>query len=58
LRNANLRDTNLIGADLSGADLSGADLRGAKVGVRDRLLVKLTGANLTDAIMPNGTIYS
>lgn len=57
LRNACLRETNLIGADLSGADLSGADLRGASVGTKDRLLVKLTGANLSGAILPDGTIY-
>lgn len=57
LSNANLRETNLIGADLSGADLNGADLRGARVGSKDRLLVKLTGANLTGAILPDGTIH-
>ena len=58
LARANLRQTNLIGADLSGADLSGADLRGAKVGSIDRLLVKLTGANLAGAILPDGTIHN
>jgi curved DNA-binding protein CbpA len=58
LSNANLRETNLVGADLSGADLRGADLRGAKVGSKDRILVKLTGANLAGAILPDGTIYS
>ena len=57
LSNANLRETNLVGADLSGADLNGADLRGARVGTKDRILVKLTGANLTGAIMPDGTIH-
>lgn len=57
LKNANLQETNLIGADLSGADLSGADLRGAKVGTRDRLLVKLVGTNLAGAILPDGTIH-
>lgn len=57
LSQANLRETNLIGADLSGADLRGADLKGAKVGSRDRLLVKLTGANLAGAILPDGTIH-
>lgn len=58
LSQANLRETNLVGADLSGADLSGADLRGARVGSKDRLLVKLTGANLAGAILPDGTIHS
>ncbi|MBR8835656.1 MAG: pentapeptide repeat-containing protein [Stigonema ocellatum SAG 48.90 = DSM 106950] len=57
LREANLRFTNLIGADLSGADLRGADLTGARVRSGDRLLVKLMGANLTGAIMPDGKIY-
>lgn len=57
LRDANLRETNLIGADLSGADLSGADLRGAKVGTKDRLLVKLVGTHLAGAILPDGTIH-
>jgi curved DNA-binding protein CbpA len=57
LSQANLRETNLIGADLSGADLNGADLRGARVGSKDRLLVKLTGANLAGAILPDGTIH-
>ena len=58
LSQANLRETNLIGADLSGADLRGADLRGAKVGSADRLLVKLTGANLVGAIMPDGSVHN
>ena len=57
LSQANLRETNLIGADLSGADLSKADLRGAKIGSTDRILVKLTGANLAGAILPDGTIH-
>jgi uncharacterized protein YjbI with pentapeptide repeats len=57
LSNACLRDTNLIGADFSGADLRGADLRGARIGSKDRVLVKLTGANLSGAILPDGTIY-
>jgi curved DNA-binding protein CbpA len=57
LRDANLRETNLIGADLSGADLRGADLRGAKIGTKDRLLVKLVGANFAGAILPDGTIH-
>jgi curved DNA-binding protein CbpA len=50
LSQTNLREAKLIGADLSGADLSGADLRGAQLGTKTRLLVKLTGANLTGAI--------
>ena len=58
LKNANLREANLIGADLSGADLRGADLREAKVGTRDRIMVKLTGANLAGLILPNGSIHS
>lgn len=57
LRYANLREANLIGADLSGADLSGADLRGAKIGTKDRIFVKLTGAKLTKTILPDGTIH-
>lgn len=57
LREANLRFTNLIGADLSGADLRGADLTGARIRSGDRLLVKLIGAKLTGAIMPDGEIY-
>lgn len=57
LSHANLREANLVGADLSGADLSGADLRGARVGVGDRIFVKLTGARLTGAIMPDGTVH-
>ncbi|MDY6938231.1 MAG: pentapeptide repeat-containing protein, partial [Cyanobacteriota bacterium] len=39
------------------ADLSGADFRGAKLGTKSRLLVKMTGAKLTGAIMPDGSIY-
>lgn len=58
LSQANLREANLIGADLSGADLSGADLRGAKVGSKDRLMIKLTGANLSGAILPDGSIHN
>lgn len=57
LREANLSSTNLIGADLSGADLRGADLRGARVRSGERLLVKLIGANLGGAIMPDGTVH-
>ncbi len=57
LNKADLREANLIGADLSGADLRGADLRGAKIGFDDRIMVKLTGALLTGAIMPNGRIH-
>jgi uncharacterized protein YjbI with pentapeptide repeats len=58
LREANLRNANLIGADFSGADLRGADLTGARMRSGDRLLVKLIGANLSGAIMPDGTIHS
>ncbi|MBV8886443.1 MAG: pentapeptide repeat-containing protein [Chroococcidiopsidaceae cyanobacterium CP_BM_RX_35] len=57
LSHANLREANLISADLSGADLRGADLRGAKVGSKNRLMVKLTGTNLSGAILPNGEIH-
>lgn len=57
LSHANLREANLIGADLSGADLSGADLSGAIVGYGDKIMVKLTAARLTGAIMPNGNIH-
>ncbi|MEM1368493.1 MAG: pentapeptide repeat-containing protein [Cyanobacteria bacterium P01_H01_bin.15] len=57
LRKANLQKANLIGADFSGADLSGADLRGAKIGVGDRVMVKLTGAILAGAILPDGRIH-
>lgn len=57
LSQANLQEANLIGADLSGADLRGADLRGAIVGSSNRLLVKMTGANLEGAILPDGTVY-
>jgi curved DNA-binding protein CbpA len=57
LSGANLQEANLIGADLSGADLRGADLRGAKIGTQERLMVKLTGADLAGAIMPDGTIH-
>jgi len=58
LREANLRSANLIGADFSGADLRGADLTGARIRSGDRLLVKLIGANLAGAIMPDGTIHA
>jgi curved DNA-binding protein CbpA len=57
LNGANLRDVNLIGADLSGCDLRGADLTGAKVGFDGRVMVKMTGARLLGAIMPNGKVY-
>jgi curved DNA-binding protein CbpA len=57
LSQADLREANLIGADLSGADLSGANLQGAKVGTGDRVMVKLTGARLTGAIMPDGQVH-
>ncbi|WP_300874648.1 pentapeptide repeat-containing protein [Thermosynechococcus sp. Uc] len=55
---ADLQEANLIGADLSGADLRGADLRGAKMSQGNRLLVKLTGARLTGAIMPDGHVHT
>ncbi|MBO1072363.1 MAG: DnaJ domain-containing protein [Dolichospermum sp. DEX189] len=58
LRDANLRSANLIGADLSGADLRGADLTGARIRSGDRLLVKLIGAKLAGAIMPDGIIHT
>ncbi len=54
---ANMKNVNLIGADLSGCDLSGADLTGASVGFDDRVMVKMTAAKLTGAIMPNGKVY-
>ena len=57
LSNANLRDANLIGADFSGADLSGADLTGARVRVGGKIAVRLIGAILTGAIMPDGNVY-
>lgn len=57
LREANLRSANLIGADLSGADLRGADLTGARIRSGERLLVKLIGANLAGAIMPDGMVH-
>jgi uncharacterized protein YjbI with pentapeptide repeats len=57
LSNANLREANLVGADLSGADLSGADLTGAQIKVGSRMTVRLIGANLTGAIMPDGKIF-
>lgn len=58
LSNANLQGANLIGADLSGADLRGANLKGARIGVSDRLMVKLTGARLTGMTMPDGSIHT
>lgn len=57
LRGANLREVNLISADLSGADLTGADLTGAKVGVGNKIMVKLTGTRLDGVIMPDGTTH-
>jgi curved DNA-binding protein CbpA len=57
LSKADLRGANLIGADLSGADLRGANLEGAKVGSDDRVMVKMTGARLMGATMPNGQVY-
>jgi uncharacterized protein YjbI with pentapeptide repeats len=58
LRNANLREANLIGADFSGADLSGADLTGAKIGVGNKVMVKLTGVKLSGTILPDGRVHS
>jgi curved DNA-binding protein CbpA len=58
LKNANLQEANLIGADFSGANLSGADLTGAKIRVGDRVMVKMTGAILSGAIMPDGQIHA
>ncbi len=52
LRGADLREADLIGADLSGADLCGADLRGALVKIGTRVMVKLTGAVLAGAQLP------
>ncbi len=57
MKEANLQGADLIGADLSGADLRGADLRGARIRSGDRLLVKLIGANLSGAIMPDGSVH-
>lgn len=57
MKEVNLQGADLIGADLSGADLRGADLRGARIRSGDRLLVKLIGANLSGAIMPDGSIH-
>lgn len=54
---ADLREANLVGADLSGANLEGANLEGAKIGTGDRVMVKLTGARLTGATLPDGRIY-
>jgi uncharacterized protein YjbI with pentapeptide repeats len=58
LRRANLQQAKLIGADFSGADLREADLRGAQVGFGNRIMVKLTGAILTGATLPDGRIHS
>lgn len=57
LRRANLQEANLIGADLSGSDLSGANLSGAKVGVNNKIMVKLTAVKLTGAILPDGSVH-
>jgi curved DNA-binding protein CbpA len=57
LSHANLKEADLVGADFSGADLTGADLSGAKVGYGDKIMVKLTGAILTGAILPDGRIH-
>jgi uncharacterized protein YjbI with pentapeptide repeats len=48
LSGANLRQLSLIGANLSRANLSGADFGGG---------IPLNQVNLTQAILPNGTIY-
>ncbi|MBP0022223.1 MAG: pentapeptide repeat-containing protein [Cyanobacteria bacterium SBLK] len=58
LKDANLEGANLISADLSGADLRGANLKNAKVGTGDRWFVKLTGANLSGATLPDGRIVA
>ncbi len=58
LAGADLREANLVGADFSGADLRGANLSGARVGAGGKILVKLTGALLDGAIMPDGVAYS
>ena len=57
LSNANLKNVNLVGADLSGADLRGANLSGATLGYGKRIMVKMTGAWLTGAVMPDGTLH-
>lgn len=54
LRGADLSGANLISADLSGANLTGANLTGARITVSGRLMVKLTGAILDGAIVPQG----
>ena len=48
--NARLRDADFSGADLSGARLTGTDMHALKL---DR--VRLSGANLADASLNNGT---
>lgn len=58
LSHANLQGANLIGADLSGADLRGTNFQGARMGVSDRLMVKLTGAKMSGMVMPDGTIHT
>ena len=57
LSHANLKEANLACADLSGADLRHADFTGAFMGSEKKLMVKLTGASLAGAIMPNGAVH-
>ena len=52
LERANLEGANLLYVDLSGANLRGANLRGAQMVSGNRLVVKLTGALLVEAILP------
>ncbi|MGK7881646.1 MAG: pentapeptide repeat-containing protein, partial [Crocosphaera sp.] len=52
LSGANLEDAKLSGANLEDANLSGANLSGANLPV-----IKGQNIDLTNAIMPNGTIY-
>ncbi len=52
LSGANLEDANLSGANLEDANLSGANLSGANLPV-----IKGQNIDLTNAIMPNGTVY-
>ncbi|MEI6381204.1 MAG: pentapeptide repeat-containing protein [Cyanobacteriota bacterium ELA615] len=52
LEEANLEKANLISADLSGANLRGANLENTQIISGKRLMVKLTGALLDGAILP------
>jgi len=52
LEGANLEGANLISVDLSGANLRGANLKSAQMISGNRLMVKLTGALLEEAILP------